>query len=1113
MILDTIKTDTSFRVEAKNLSQQRVPNKGIGFLKYTKNYAIFIDKKLYEIEILDKNRLDEINFFFLNRNYTAIVNIIESTRDRFFTMEIILFSFPINQVFVPFYIELDEVVLKTAKQKKLAKDIEDLSEKLKKRISFQINNEDYFLVSTAISSQKEIFEEELAKIQRNLEKIEKSNKQTNEEKEKYIEENRETLEQIKYEKKDLAFSIHGENLHLAINKEITQSGEYRFKATKLILSKGNLKKDALRLLKGSIAFKNGLVSAKIAKDLGDIVEEEGSYLKTWDKYLEKEGDILLEKAKKVDLLKIINSEKTDDGYELKIENFSEIEELLSVGDYLSVVDETPNYIKDNLTWIEHITLLEQENEMVNKPTKNDSYEIVKIEHGFINIKTTKNISNFESKKMVLSIFGDETQLKRKLAARKRLLEGKSANPMLGLIIEDSDKIQNYLRTKQIKKLPPLTPEVENKIFSNPPTDNQIEAIDIALNTPDIAIIQGPPGTGKTTVLTAIIERLNEESNKENIKGQILVAGFQHDAVENIIQRLDINGIPTPKFGKKSTTLVDINSYERIIQWSEEIATKLKDKIDFSKQIEIKKLNQYFEIYLKAPSKHSAIDLLKYIINNISQSLSKDIIETSKNTLNNLTKKQIDSLEELKVIYSLRTTEEAFKDDGKERSLALLVSNIGKTLDENEKKLLQEVDIIDIKSYLEKLIKLKFSLIDKYYPKPIFRAEKPNQEIIKLKESVEKELSYGISDGYKDKKNAILLDYVNELECNPFGLKSMIEEYSYVYSSTTGQSNQATKQKINTEDEDVTFDTVIIDEAARVTPMDLLIVMVLAKRRIILVGDHRQLPHMVNEEVIKSGDLSENEYIKESIFGYLKKRAKELEKYDNIERTTTLNNQYRTHPLLGQFVNDNFYEKHGEPFKSPLGTEIGNIDDYFSQKLKGIENIPAVWLDVPNKEGKEQKAWSRKCEAQRIIEHLKEWIFSEEGKNLTFGIITFYRNQVEIIKGLIDKEFSKEQKDIIYKRLKVGTVDSFQGMEFDIVFLSVVRSRDVNSINESLKDYNLFGFLISKNRLCVSMSRQKKSLIVVGDKNFFESNRSKTDVEELYNFLQLCKQEGKIIENN
>ncbi|MFW3405177.1 hypothetical protein, partial [Aliarcobacter butzleri] len=86
------------------------------------------------------------------------------------------------------------------------------------------------------------------------------------------------------------------------------------------------------------------------------------------------------------------------------------------------------------------------------------------------------------------------------------------------------------------------------------------------------------------------------------------------------------------------------------------------------------------------------------------------------------------------------------------------------------------------SYLDELIKIKFSLIDRFYPKPIFRAEKPNEDIVKLKELVEKKLSYGISD--KDKTNTILADYLNELECNPFGLKSMIEEYSYVYSSTT-----------------------------------------------------------------------------------------------------------------------------------------------------------------------------------------------------------------------------------------------------------------------------------------------------------------------------------------
>ena len=84
------------------------------------------------------------------------------------------------------------------------------------------------------------------------------------------------------------------------------------------------------------------------------------------------------------------------------------------------------------------------------------------------------------------------------------------------------------------------------------------------------------------------------------------------------------------------------------------------------------------------------------------------------------------------------------------------------------------------------------------------------------------------------------------------------------------------------------------------------------------------------------------------------------------------------------------------------------------------------------------------------------------------------------------------------------------MEFDIVFLSTVRSRNINNISKKIEDYKLFGFLISKNRLCVSMSRQKKSLIVVGDMEFYESSRAKEDVSELYEFLQLCKREGKIL---
>lgn len=68
---------------------------------------------------------------------------------------------------------------------------------------------------------------------------------------------------------------------------------------------------------------------------------------------------------------------------------------------------------------------------------------------------------------------------------------------------------------------------------------------MALNTPDIALIQGPPGTGKTTVITAILKRLNEIADPTGgMFGRDLVTAFQHDAVQNAIDRIEILGLFT-----------------------------------------------------------------------------------------------------------------------------------------------------------------------------------------------------------------------------------------------------------------------------------------------------------------------------------------------------------------------------------------------------------------------------------------------------------------------------------------------------------------------------------------------------------------------------------------
>lgn len=57
------------------------------------------------------------------------------------------------------------------------------------------------------------------------------------------------------------------------------------------------------------------------------------------------------------------------------------------------------------------------------------------------------------------------------------------------------------------------------------------------------------------------------------------------------------------------------------------------------------------------------------------------------------------------------------------------------------------------------------------------------------------------------------------------------------------------------------------------------------------------------------------------------------------------------------------------------------------------------------------------------------------------------------------------KDII-----VTTVDSFQGLEADIVVLSLVRNNERGNI----------GFLSEENRICVAMSRARYGLYIIGN---------------------------------
>ena len=914
----------------------------------------------------------------------------------------------------------------------------------------------------------------------------------------------------------------------------------------------------MRMAEGTLEFfdHNSILSKKVKETL----ESTKGYLDLWNQYAEQEGNLLLEEVRKVGLINVNRGAATFDseGIHLPYSGLiKEAEELITNDTYLFFSDEIPVYLADlEMTWSDYRTLSKEASQIGYSINKGVQVRVNKRKNGGFIIETEDGHLP-EQKYVSLSILGDERQISRREDARKRIAVGKAANPALGLILEGqlTEELGAYSTRKKIM---PLSSFVKDKIFRYDPTETQKRAIDIALNTPDIAIIQGPPGTGKTTVITAIIERLNELCDKrEKVNGQVLITSFQHDAVRNVIERLRINSLPTIKFGKQERAGEEDLTRERVIEeWCEEYIARLNEKnpelIETEKRNRLSRLHNMYLIY---PSDKNALDFLQ-----CAKEINTDV-DLDKKISRMIESRSVSGGDRtsdlLMLIRRLRTTKDGFMDDGADNADYLLQNledmGINQGIPENRKvfDILDEVAMCYGKEpseeLLGKLCDVKTYLLDKCVPKPSYKKEVPDEEISKIYKQINQSVKK-----HQDEKAAILADLLKELRTNRSEVERSLEHYLFVYSATTQQSEgieiKEAKGINKYSDAHPEYETVIVDEAARVSPADLMIPLAQAKKRIILVGDHRQLPHIYDEEVFESmkenGETVDMNNIKKSMFEYLLEKARDLEKIDNVPRTIVLDAQYRMHPMLGEFVNEVFYKPNDEQFASPL--PASNYQQFISKKT-----LPLEWYDFPDKYGKEHKEGTsrvRDCEADFIVEKIEYYMNLEEGKELSYGVITFYSEQVKSIKRKLKNKLGDDAK-----RVRVGSVDAFQGMEFDVIFLSVVRSNDrspmvridKNSkpepINyeylEKYKDVDRkqidkksteykewesyrdkvgmqnYGFLISENRLCVSLSRQKKLLIVVGNTEMFCKDEwgriAEICVPGMKKLYELCKGEDVI----
>lgn len=970
------------------------------------------------------------------------------------------------------------------------------------------------------------------------------------------------------------FAILGADLRFALTERNKGQGETIFLASGITSVRNRHEDPSVRLAHGNLRFVDWTVageqSRSVKAQMDDITKGDGSYLGKWDEFAEVEGNIFLERVRSVGMIPFdVIGENKDGTITIQCYDLSEKQrKALAVVSELSATsrDRLPPFLKNlEMTFTEYedgisaLDPLEQflgEEKRRTQKTKKRSLPPDNAEaedklpeeeqESVEDIQPLPEIASFPSKTrrknasrmkkiafneatgelilktdtfpegdyLICSYVGEIAQIKRRASARRQIQTGRAANSNLGFIIEEN----GHLRPVQPPpKMQALTYEVMKKVFpENPPTPAQERAIEVALNTPDIALIQGPPGTGKTTVILAIVERLNQECDKSTgISGHVLLTGFQHDAVENMIRRQRINGLPIPKFGQRPGEDEDAgwSRFENDLQqWCDEQVLKLKSRHpQLQESLNVHELRNLCVQYIKFPSLVLAITLLEKALQISTDSFDSSLGEKIHRELAIL-KNERDAQALAPVIppevMAIRVNEKSFADDGPARAADAL-GGLKDALDISDRKILEQAvhwrQSDSPPPFLQDLRKLRKKLLIQFTPQPTYRQEKVRDSIYNIIREVIEAVR-----APKDQKNAAIAELLLAMENNQTGIVDVVKDYAFAFAATCQQSVNDLMQQMkginnNSTDQILKYDVVIVDEAARVAPRDLMIAMAQGKK-IILVGDHRQLPQLTDDDIVKkieeqSENNAENDWLKKSMFEYLfTERLPQLEAEDGIIRHVTLNRQFRTHHLLGDFISKNFYESKNKEEKFYSGLP----DSKFIHDLPETDGKCAIWLDIPAAQGKmysSEYSYTRPVEADAICDKLSEWITYDNQRTkdpkerFTFGVISFYKAQADMIKNRLGPEFLSAVGD----RLRIDTVDSFQGMEFDVVFLSLVRTGGSG-----------FGFLTVYNRLNVSMSRQKKILIAVGDAAFYSTEKAQNKVPGLFNFLNLCRTEGKVL---